>query len=334
MIDTKFYGLVHKELTGQLSEEEFAELAQLRANNPSEGISQDISAIWAASKEYMPSNDWKKADAKAALMQRIKADAQAIPNTTPTSTVTKSNTGKYITIGLALLTLVLGGMYFLNQTEDQDEIDNRTEVIEYAMLNDETKLWIGEGSVVKVSEFSDTERKVELVGEAIFDVARDEARPFVIDLGNDVFAEVLGTSFKATSTHDGEEGSIAVREGKVRLFSTEDSSIDMILNAGDYGSFNPKSLAKMNSKVTRPIVLDQDEEISFQNTPMTEVFESLESFYGVEIQVEGSIKCNHTSPLVKNSSLDDALAIILITHSNLSVVETGRSTYRVTGSCE
>lgn len=329
MMDIRMYSLVHKELTGQLTDDESSELKRLRGDNPKETITHDIATIWSASKEYIPTKDWKKADAKADFMQRIKADAQ--PKVVVQPTDVKSNLSKYLVLGASILLLSLAAWYFLSNANNAtvgEEV-----LIEYAMLDDNSKLWIGEGSQVKVSNFSDTERNVALEGEAIFDIARDESRPFIIDLGNDVYAEVLGTSFKATSTHDGNVGSIAVREGRVKLYSTTQDGLDMVLNAGEYGSINPTSKASSNTIITKPIVLDLGEDISFQNTPLSEVFESLGRFYGVQIEIDGTVDCPHTSPLVKNSSLNDALAVILTSHSGLAITESERSTYVVSGTC-
>ena len=324
------YSLVHKELTGQLNKDESLELKRLRVNNQSEAISEDIAAIWSASKEYIPTKDWKKAEAKEALLKRIRTEGQ--PQGAIKDTGATSNLSNYIAIGAAIVLLTVGAFYFLNRTNDAPS-DAQEALIEYAMLDDNSKLWIGEGSKVIVASFSDAQRNVALEGEAIFDVARDETRPFVIDLGNDVYAQVLGTSFKATSTHRGSVGSIAVREGRVRLYSTTNPDLDMVLGAGEYGSIDPLSKEANNSAVTAPIVLELEEDISFQNTPLSDVFESLSKFYGVEIKVDASVDCKITSPLAKNSSLQHNFDVLLTSYEGLTVRESERSTYIVSGTC-
>lgn len=323
------YTLVHKELTGQLNTDEALELKELRGNSTVETLSQDLSAIWSASKEYLPQKDWKKADAKEALMQRIRSE-KAI-KTAPEAE--KSNIFRNITIGAAMLILGLAAIYYMTRPVEV-EVKAPSQSIEYAMLDDDTKMWVGAGSEVTIAHFTTSERRVKLEGEAIFDVARDESRPFTIDLGNDVYAQVLGTSFKATSTHDGHIGSIAVREGKVRLFSSSLEGLDMILEAGDYGSIDPKSESQAIKKIDTPIILDSQEDISFINTPINEVFSSLSKYYGVEFDVKGDAKCLYTSPLVKNSTLQGALDVILATHEGLNITESARSTYIVSGSCD
>lgn len=65
--------------------------------------------------------------------------------------------------------------------------------------------------------FGGGERRVELDGEAYFEVAADSARAFVVEVG-DMEVEVYGTSFDVTTFYEGEvrtvlvEGSVGVRE--------------------------------------------------------------------------------------------------------------------------
>lgn len=67
------------------------------------------------------------------------------------------------------------------------------------------------------SAFSDDLRRVELLrGEALFDVAKDPARPFVVVAG-DVRVRAVGTSFTVRAHADGGVG-VIVREGVVEVW--------------------------------------------------------------------------------------------------------------------
>jgi len=128
-------------------------------------------------------------------------------------------------------------------------------------------------------------------------------------------------------------GSIAVREGRVRLYSTSLKGFDMVLTSGDFGSIDPAKKSQNIQKITAPIVLETQEDISFSNTPIANVFSSLSKHFGVEIEVKGDLDCLLTSPLVKNSSLDQAFEVISTTHEGLTITESARSIYTVTGTC-
>ncbi len=67
------------------------------------------------------------------------------------------------------------------------------------------------------SAFSDKIRRVDLLrGEALFDVAKDPARPFVVVAG-DVRVRAVGTSFTVRNHADGQVG-VIVREGVVEVW--------------------------------------------------------------------------------------------------------------------
>lgn len=94
-------------------------------------------------------------------------------------------------------------------------------------------------------------RQVELVrGEAFFDVAKDENRPFQIDTGRKII-EVLGTQFNVRKRADETVVKVSVLEGKVAVRTTKAATVTeptnpseedtTLLLAGDIGSYSESS---------------------------------------------------------------------------------------------
>ena len=66
-------------------------------------------------------------------------------------------------------------------------------------LADGTKVWLNSETTLKYPvRFAGNERKVELSGEAFFEVARNEAVPFLVESGEQI-VKVLGTEFNISS---------------------------------------------------------------------------------------------------------------------------------------
>ena len=82
-------------------------------------------------------------------------------------------------------------------------------------LPDGSSVTLNTASVIRVS-YSDTARNIELVeGEALFDVAKDRKRPFIVRAG-DMEVKAVGTSFTVHRQQDGAV-KVLVREGVVEV---------------------------------------------------------------------------------------------------------------------
>lgn len=97
-------------------------------------------------------------------------------------------------------------------------------------LPDGSVVWLNKNSQIEYPEnFAGKERRVKLTGEAYFDVARNEEKPFVTIMGNSE-TKVLGTAFnlkeKGTLGYE-----LTVTEGKVS-FGIIDDQKPFIVKAG------------------------------------------------------------------------------------------------------
>lgn len=105
--------------------------------------------------------------------------------------------------------------------QDREKIDrmNRLDVPQGAeyhlVLSDGTRVWMNARSrLVYPVAFGDT-REVELEGEAYFDVARDEKRPFIVHADR-VAVKVLGTEFNV-NTHRKQGVQTVLVKGSVQV---------------------------------------------------------------------------------------------------------------------
>lgn len=104
-------------------------------------------------------------------------------------------------------------------------------------LEDGSVITLGAQSEIETA-FTDTSRQVTLVsGEAFFDVATDETRPFFV-VANDTLVRVVGTQFDVK--HSGETIHIAVLEGVVEVTKPQD--IQEILVTADTSGLDKQVL--------------------------------------------------------------------------------------------
>lgn len=139
---------------------------------------------------------------------------------------------------------VKDGLLRYTRTEDivvgNNDIDYHTITIprggQYQLqLSDGTKVWLNSSSTLKYPvKFSTSERTVQLTGEAYFEVAKDRARPFKVNV-NGVDVKVLGTHFNIMAYKDEKDIKTTLLEGSVQL-NTQGRQV--MLKPGEQGRFD------------------------------------------------------------------------------------------------
>lgn len=149
-----------------------------------------------------------------------------------------------------------------------------------AILNAETR-------IKYPRKFGFSERKVELEGEAFFEVSPNKDRPFIVDL-KDVNVKVLGTTFDVKAYSTDPDIFITLETGKVAL--TNSTSPLAHLKPGDKATYNRKTGV---CKISKPENIENNSawkknQIVFSNTPLSEVVTTLSRWYNVEFAIVDS----------------------------------------------
>jgi ferric-dicitrate binding protein FerR (iron transport regulator) len=86
------------------------------------------------------------------------------------------------------------------------------------MLPDGTKVWLNAASALKYpTAFVKGERRVELEGEAYFEIAKDADKPFYVKINHKTEIQVLGTSFNVNAYADEDFMHTTLLEGAVKV---------------------------------------------------------------------------------------------------------------------
>lgn len=175
-------------------------------------------------------------------------------------------------------------------------------------LPDGSSIHLSHNSSVKVNKNFSKERKVELIGEAFFEVVKNDTLPFVIKTQN-LSATVLGTAFNISAQKDDPE-SVAVRSGKVRVENLEKGEAIKLSELQQ--SFFSNGELKVK-KITDPekVFGWTEGKLVFRNTPLPDIGPILENWYGVQVEILGSISssCQLTG-VYRELSLKSLMEII------------------------
>lgn len=165
-------------------------------------------------------------------------------------------------------------------------------------LSDGSMVTLDANSKLAIKKEMDSKsRSVYLTGGAFFDVKRDTLRPFIV-YSNEVTTKVLGTSFHIKAYESAKEITVAVKTGKVSVYTKTDETEslnqirEVILTPNQQIIYD-----RGGKKVLKQIVEDPDIiipqttlfKMDYDDAPVTKIFEVLEQNYGIDIQYDAEV---------------------------------------------
>ena len=153
----------------------------------------------------------------------------------------------------------------------------------HIILPDGSSVWVNAHSTLHYPSAFGKERKVELSGEALFDIVKDDKHPFIVTTPNKHNVKVMGTYFNVFA-YPKEPLSVSLLRGKVGVYQSDNESQVTILLP------NQKLTETANGYVVSAIeenpILWKDGIYSFNKQRMGSIIKKLELYYDVKIIVK------------------------------------------------
>jgi len=179
------------------------------------------------------------------------------------------------------------------------------------VLADGTKVWLNAASSIRFpTAFNGPERRVDITGEAYFEVAHNAAKPFRV-YASGATVEVLGTHFNVAAYGDEDmkatllEGSVKVANGKGRL----------TLQPGQ------QAVVPMNDKPSFASAVDLDEVMGwktgvfeFKDEPIEGIMREVARWYNAEVKYEGKIDFHFNASIDRNVPVSKLLHFLALTN--------------------
>ena len=154
-------------------------------------------------------------------------------------------------------------------------------------LPDGSTGYLNSGSSLKFpTSFNGNERSVKLLGEAYFDIAHNEKKPFHVKTGK-LDVKVLGTKFNVVAYPEQQFEEVTLETGKVEVLNTSGNKLTE-LNPNEQLSLNLET----NKYIKRSVAASQyvswtNGVLSFRNERFEQVAMRLSRWYNIEIELEG-----------------------------------------------
>lgn len=178
-----------------------------------------------------------------------------------------NNAGVNETAGHNIVSTPLGGEYRL-------------------VLPDGSKVWLNAGSSLKFpTAFTGNERRVELKGEAYFEVSKNKKMPFRVMAGV-TEVEVLGTHFNVSAYKDEQsrEVTTTLLEGSVRVIKGAESRV---IRPGQKAIVN-KTINVKRVNASEAIEW-KNGNFNFSNESIQSIMQKISRWYDVEVEYQGNV---------------------------------------------
>ncbi len=191
-------------------------------------------------------------------------------------------------------------------------------------LNDGSVVYLANNTTFSYPEqFSSTERKVNLKGEAYFDITPNAKKPFRIETDK-VVVEVLGTAFNVKS-ENGDQFELVVERGKVRVTLKSDPSQSQIVLPGEKISTNNNHLVKLKSE-NSAFSLRKTKRIMFKDESLSNIVKVINKNYNSKIQLQNQQIGERKLTVIFHDYSLNQITEILCEYLNLKVEEKTDST--------
>lgn len=302
-----FFELIAKYLSGEASDAEVKHLEnQVLASPEKKAQFNQFKKAWILSGIE---GDYQNIDLEKEWQA---TSAQLFPKDNVIALPKKSNrrVAIFLRVAVAVAVLVVAAVWFFNLSNgvDYQELVS-LEKIEEDELPDGSQIALNQFSVMKFSsKLDEAYRRVELKGDAFFEVERDTARPFVIAT-QDIEIEVLGTSFYVDSREEQSQIQVIVQSGSVAVTAGNDKIILTENEIGIYDKPTGQLTKRQNDDVN--YLAWKTDVLFFEDTDLERVIFDLNRKFHAELSLENpDLKPCEITATYAHKSLEAIVRII------------------------
>ena len=195
-------------------------------------------------------------------------------------------------------------------------------------LPDNSRVWLNAGSTLQYDDLFGTEnRDLELTGEAVFQVRKDEKLPFRVRV-NENAVTALGTEFYVSAYDFGSSFEAGLMSGSIEI---QTPGHRYTLNQPRSISFHKETGRLISEEALNPAFYEwKNGKLIFDNTPLSEISYRLSNWFNFKVESEINIGDQPFTLTIVNEDIEEVLELIHLA-SGLKYQETGEG-YRIYSS--
>lgn len=179
------------------------------------------------------------------------------------------------------------------------------------VLADGSLVWLNSQTILKYNAL--TPRKVNVEGEAYFEVEKDTKHPFEVTTNSGMKIKVTGTKFNLRSFSDESYVETTLDEGGV-IISMDNLEI-AVLKPGHQAKYNISNNELLVRRVSTEIYsLWKNNELKFTGISFSELIPRIERWYGISVKLDTKISNKDRFTMtIKTESLRELLNMMQLT---------------------
>ena len=310
-----YISLIAKGLTNEINLQEAETLKSMKTSDQAFSSTYDeLQEIWDAAGDYTPTVTFDSAVAydKFATKYQIPIDYSK----------SSSSNFKRVLISTVIAALLISSSVFvyLNSTNN-NTVANESNKIE-TIVHNQDEITLSPGSEIA---FNDEGSVSNVVGNAYFENNKD----ITIDLNKGAIVSE-GASFNISKAEGSNKLRVDVKEGSLAYNGNDGSNEKISQNNTIVYDLNTGTYELLNVTDSNNYLQWTSNKLSFNNTGIDVVFQEMEQFFGVKINVDGIVpsSCHLTSPIHKDATVSSVFELLRTTF-DFNVTQTGDGEFEV-----
>ena len=257
---------------------------------------------------------------KAVVFQRKKTNDIAPPNTV-NAVLTLSNGKKIILDSTGNGVVAMQGKVNVVKLADGEIVyKGNSENIEYNTLSnprgskvislalaDGSKVWLNAASTLKYpTAFASNERKVEVTGEAYFEVSHNAAMPFIVTKG-ETSVRVLGTHFNVNAYDDEKSLDVTLLEGSVKVSNGNEN---VFISPGQQADIQDARLTVHNDADLEEVMAWKNGLFSYKGAGVETIMRQVSRWYDVDVIFEKPVTEKFYAQVSRNTNVSKLLKML------------------------
>lgn len=257
---------------------------------------------------------------KAVVFQPKKTNDIAPPNTV-NAVLTLSNGKKIILDSTGNGVVAMQGKVNVVKLADGEIVyKGNSENIEYNTLSnprgskvislalaDGSKVWLNAASTLKYpTAFASNERKVEVTGEAYFEVSHNAAMPFIVTKG-ETSVRVLGTHFNVNAYDDEKSLDVTLLEGSVKVSNGNEN---VFISPGQQADIQDARLTVHNDADLEEVMAWKNGLFSYNGADVEAIMRQVSRWYNVDVIFEKPVTEKFYAQVSRNTNVSKLLKML------------------------